>query len=187
MLAYLFWHRPNRDVSRSTYELALARFHERLAGVPCAGSKASAAYRISETPWLGGERGYEDWYLIEASSALDELNRVAVSGQMEEPHAAIAALMETGHGGLYALHSGAAAGPSRSRVLWLGRPRGIQYEAVLEAFVSELREPVACWRRQMVLGPAPEFAVVVSPEQEVVAPDGWTAVAVDRTCLWPTP
>ncbi len=187
MLAYVFWHRPYARISRAGYESALARFHEGLARTSCPGLKASTAFRITEAPWLGGRAGYEDWYLIEASWALDPLNNVAVAGPMEASHGDIAAAMETGFGGLYALDWGDWESPSLSRVLWLARPRGIEYGPVLAAFRARLGGPLACWRRQLVLGPAEEFAVVVSPDQEVIAPESWTAAAVDRTRLWPPP
>ena len=187
MLAYIFWHRPDKGVPAATYESALGRFHDSLAGANCPGFHSSRAWRVSGAPWLGGGAGYEDWYLIEASWALDALNSVAISGRREESHGAVAAHMEEGHGGLYDLIWGEAQGPARSRTLWLGRPRGIDYRPVLDAFRAELAAPVALWRRRMVLGPAPEFALVVGPKQDLARPQGWTATMVDRACVWPAP
>ena len=36
------------------------------------------------------------------------------------------------------------------------------------------------WRRQMVLGPGKEFALIVPPELNVAAPAGWSALAIER-------
>lgn len=185
MLAYIFWHRPYAGTSEDVYESTLLEFHQQLAEVSPPGFQASAVYRISPAPWLGDREGYEDWYLVEAAWALDPLNRTAATGRMEAPHAVIAALMETGHGGLYALLWGDRIPAPHSSVAWLSRPRGIRYEPVL----AELRDPLggqlSCWRRQMVLSPAPEFALVGAPTLDPSLPSGWQARVVERICIWP--
>ena len=187
MLAYIFWHRPYEMHAQPVYESALLEFHRQLAQTSPRGFKASAAYRISPTPWLGAREGYEDWYLVDGSWALDPLNQGAVIGRMESPHAAIAALMETGYGGLYSLVLGEPAHPPRSRVAWLSRPRGIRYEPVLAELRERFGGPLSCWRRQMVLSPAPEFALVGSPSLDPVLPSGWQATVVERVSIWPGP
>ena len=78
VLAYVFWHRPYAEVSRSDYEAALAAFHEQLHRASCPGLEGSAAYRIFGAPWQGGGDGYEDWYVVASSWALDPLNSTAV-------------------------------------------------------------------------------------------------------------
>lgn len=112
MLAYVFWHRPRKGVDPAAYETALVAFHRALAEEALDGVHGSACYAA------GG--GYEDWYFIEASFALDTLNTAAVSGRMTEHHHAAAALAGEMSAGLY-------------------------------------REAEGTWRRQMVLGPAPEL------------------------------
>ncbi len=185
MLAYVFWHRPYAEVSRSDYEAALAAFHEQLRRASCPGLEGSTAYRISGAPWQGGGEGYEDWYVVVGSWALDPLNSTAVSGMREEAHGGVAAYSETGAGGLYDLVWGEALGLPRRHTVWLGRPRGIEYRPVIESLRARLAEPVACWRRRMVLGPAPEFAVVARPDQALEAPDGWTVTGIDGELIWP--
>ena len=66
---------------------------------------AAGSFRIEPVPWLGDLPGYEDWYLMEGSWAMDPLNASAITGAMQAPHDDVAALMEEGHGGLYA-HAG---------------------------------------------------------------------------------
>lgn len=187
MLAYIFWHRPYPAISESEYESTLLRFHRQLAEVSPSGLQASAAHRISPTPWLGERGGYEDWYFLDAAWALDPLNRAAASGRMEAPHGAIATLMETGYGGLYSLVSGELAHLPRSRVSWLSRPRGIRYEPVLAELCERIGGQLNCWRRQMVLSPAPEFALVGPPSLNPVLPTGWQARVVERFSIWPAP
>lgn len=187
MLAYIFWHRPYPGIPEDRYESTLREFHYELAKVLPPGFQSSAAYRISPTGWLDQRDGYEDWYFVDASWALDPLNRVAASGRMEEPHAAIAALMEKGCGGLYSLLFGEAIQAQRSRVVWLGRPRGIRYELILAELRRGLDSTTSCWRRQMVLSPAPEFALVGSLSLMPIVPPGWSHSIVQRTCVWPTP
>ena len=82
-------------------------------------------------------------------------------------HDAAAAQMEEGHGGLYALVWGEPALPKLSTVVWLTRPRGIQWRTTLEA----LQLPgTTLWRRQMVLGPGKEFAFIVPPPSLSMSP-----------------
>ena len=72
--------------------------------------------------------------------------------------------------------------PSDSTVTWLTRPRGIQWHPALEP-IREAIPSAQAWRRQMVLGPAPEFAIVTGPEQPITIPDGWQPRVLKRTRL----
>jgi hypothetical protein len=94
-------------------------------------------------------------------------------------HDAAAAQMEEGHGGLYALAWGEPVLPERSTAVWLTRPRSIQWHPVLDALHQQL-PPTTLWRRQMVLGPGTEFAIIVPPGVNVAAPSGWSALAIER-------
>ncbi len=187
MRAFVFWHRAAPGASRSAYDAAQVRFHERLAATSTPGFIDSATYRVSALPWLSGEEGYEDWYLVADSAGLDPLNEASVAGRMKQAHDEAAADMEEGYGGLYALLWGEPAAPARSRCLWLSRPRGVTYAPILEAFRERLGESAVCWRKQMVMGPGREFAVFVDPEHEIMAPEGWTVMSAERTRLWPPP
>ena len=139
---------------------------------------------ISAIPWLDDRAGYEDWNLVEASWALDPLNRFAVTGPMEAAHGRIAGLMDVGHGGLYQLVLGDGRLPDRSRVCWLSRPRGVpDHGAVLEDICGRAGAATSCWRRQMVLGPAPEFAIVGGADLRLDLPEGWDGLYVDRERL----
>jgi hypothetical protein len=59
------------------------------------------------------------------------------------------------------------------------RPRGIQWRPALDALRQQLPQPTL-WRRQMVLGPGKEFALIVPPGVNVAAPAGWSALAIER-------
>lgn len=183
MLAYIFWHRPNADADRDAYEAALAKFHRELAEAGSPGFLSSGAFRISETPWLDDAPGYEDWNLVDEVGALDPLNVVAVSGQMAESHGLIASMMDVGLGGLYELLEGEAHLNDRSRLIWLTRPRGIEFRPVMAELVQRAGGGVSCWRRRMVLGPAAEFLLVGDADLELEAPDEWQALTVERTRL----
>ncbi len=96
-------------------------------------------------------------------------------------HDNVASQMEQGAGGLYGMAWGEPALPADSTVTWLTRPRGIQWQPVLEAVRRRVTN-AAVWRRQMVLGPASEFAVVTGGE-DVPIPDGWQGRSVKRVRL----
>ena len=106
MLAYVFWHRPREGVEEAAYEAALVDFHAGLDGEALEGVHGSATFALDGLPWLGGA-GYEDWYFVEASFALDTLNQAAVTGSLGEKHRAIAELTGPMTAGLYRLVEGA--------------------------------------------------------------------------------
>jgi hypothetical protein len=182
MLAYLFWHRPFKGVDRKLYEEALMRFQSDLAAVKPAGVVGAASFRIEPVHWLDGLSGYEDWYLLDGSWAIDSLNAFAIAGHMQEPHDKVAALMEHGHGGLYAHVGGETALPEQSTIYWLTRPRSIQWRAAIDPFRAQYPH-ANIWRRQMVLGPAAEFGVEMPGDEELEAPSRWEFHRVRRTRL----
>ncbi|MGH7073720.1 MAG: hypothetical protein ACREFD_05885 [Stellaceae bacterium] len=185
MLAYIFWHRPHASSDAGRYEDALLRFHRGLSEQPPPGFGGAASYRIPGVPWLADRAGYEDWCYVDGSWALDPLNGFAVAGHAKGPHDEAAAEMEVGYGGLYGRMWGTPDLPNRHHVTWLTRPRGIDWRAELEPVRGRFPDAV-CWRRQMVFGPAPEFAVVIPSGQEAIAPPGWQARYVIGERLLPT-
>ena len=182
MLAYIFWHVPLSGIGPSDYEAALLAFQRDLAKTPPSGFASCATYRISEVPWLDGRSGYEDWYFIDTSASLDALNEAAVAPPRHAIHAAIASKMDLGRGGLYR-HVFGEEQSFGARVVWLTRPRGIDYEPVLRAIADGSAGFLSCWRRQMVLGPADEFAVVGTSGLAFAIPQGWRGRTVERRIL----
>lgn len=182
MLAYVFWHRPYAHVDRNRYENAILQFQSNLTGDEPPGFISAASFQIEPVAWLGDLPGYEDWYLLEGAWALDPLNGFAMSGHAQAPHDNVAALMEGGHGGLYASAGGERVAAPQSTVHWLTRPRGIQWQPAVEAMRARCPQ-AKVWRRQMVLGPASEFAVEVPGEAEIGVPSGWQHLRVKRVRL----
>ena len=167
-LAYVFWHWPARSAG---YDRRLAAFHAAL-GMP-----GTVAYRLERAPWDGAAPApYEDWYPVAGWAALGELNERAVSGARRAPHDAVAERADAGTGAVYGL---LRAGPDPHAVrfaAWFGKPSGASYEAFGEAIASALggRE-AAVWQRQLVLGPAPEYAVLAASPLELPWPAVGTA------------
>lgn len=182
MLAYIFWHRPFAQVDRQAYENAIVRFQGDLAAQPPPGFIAAASFRIEPVPWLDGKPGYEDWCLLEGSWAMDPLNSYAVTGSRQPSHDSAAALMEDGHGGIYAHVGGETPPPQESTAYWLTRPRGIDWRAALAPVRTKCPQ-ANVWRRQMVLGRPAEFAVTVPGDMAIEVPSGWMARSVKRTRL----
>ncbi len=191
MLAYLFWHRPRSGAGGEEYEQALRSFQRSLARTPPAGSHGCASFRLAEAPWTetngAGEQLYEDWYLVEDFAALGVLGRAAVGRGHRTPHDAAARRAGFGAGGVYELLEGDGG---------LGAPLAVWVERVPDARPLELGELLAdgmdparasLWRRQLVLGPAPEFCLLSErpPAGTSAArlPPGWSATAIARTPL----
>jgi hypothetical protein len=182
MLAYVFWHRPYAHIDRSRYEEAILRFQTDLTRQPPPGFIAAASFAIEAVPWLDDKPGYEDWCLLEGSWAMDPLNSYAITGSRQPSHDSVAALMENGHGGIYAHAGGETPPPQQSTAYWLTRPRGIDWRAALDPVRAKCPQ-ANIWRRQMVLGRPAEFAVTVPGDTAIEVPSGWTALGVKRLRL----
>lgn len=143
MLAYVFWHRPRSGVGVDEYEERQREFHSSL-------DASSACFRIAELPFGDRDRAYEDWYLVDGWAALGELNESAVDSLRRNPHDRAATHAAAGWGSVYMLARGTEEIPDG--VEWLEKPRG----EPSDEFVASLPHG-AIWRRQLVLGPAPEF------------------------------
>ena len=156
MLAYLFSHRPATAVDIAAYEGALRRLHAALAEAEIPGFVASATYREAG--------GYTDWYAVEDSASLDHLNDAAVSGDRAESHTFLARFAAEGVGKLLRLAEGELDIDARFEVR-LSKPAGVPYGQLYETLRGWTRRPgVGLWRRMMVLGPPPEFALL-GPER----------------------
>lgn len=156
MLAYLFWHRPRRGVEVSRYEEAQREFHAAL-------ETPSACFHVASLPFEEGE-GYEDWYLVEGWEALGDLNAAAVDARRRAHHDRAAAMVGNGWGGVYAHLDGAEEIPVEAS--WLEKRPG----QPLEDLLSPLDPATPVWRRQLVLGPAPELCIGVGgPDRRQIA------------------
>lgn len=156
MLAYVFWHRPKADVDRDAYESAQRAFHGTIA-VP------SGCFRLDALPF-GRGGGYEDWYLIEGWAELGALNDAATDSARRDRHDRAAELAADGWGAVYALVRGPAEIPAG--VDWRDKERGRPTADFLDSLPAS-----TVWRRQLVLGPAPEFCAAAASSE-------------DRACIW---
>jgi hypothetical protein len=203
VLAYLFWHRPRDGAATTTYERAHVAFHRSLAHAPPVGFLGSVALRVADLPWLraaaapedrAGDEGldsYEDWYFLEDHAALGVLNEAAIGRGHRTAHDDVARRSGPGAGGLYVLIEGHRPPPpaASSLAVWVaGPPRAGRYE--IGKLLGDGIDPdhASLWRRQLVLGPAPEFCLLtpepplgVSPTR---LPAGWQATALRRETLW---
>jgi hypothetical protein len=190
LLAYVFWHRPRGGSDVGAYERAQLEFHRSLQRNPPVGLRASATYRLDDVPWLGGgvAPGYEDWYLLEGFATLGVLNEAAVGRGHRTSHDRAARMAAAGAGGLYLLIEGSAIPPARGVAVWVARPPGGARPELAE-LLADGAEPsgASLWRRQLVLGPAPEYCLL-APEPPAGTgprrlPAGWEARTLVREPL----
>jgi hypothetical protein len=167
---------PTRTPSVSATNRAIVRFQTDLAGSKPPGFIGATSFQIEAVPWLSHLPGYEDWYLLSGTWAMDPLNAFAISGHVQAPHDSVAAMMEQGHGGLYAHAGGESMLAPHYTIHWLTRPRGIQWQPTIEAVRGSCPHAQA-WRRQMVLGPAAEFAVEPRQKQRSTCPTAGSVAA----------
>ena len=162
MLAYVFWHWPAPGVDPDAYARDLVGFLDAL------GTPGAHSLRLDRAPFDGpGGPVFEDWYPVADWAGLGELNERAVSGPRRAPHDAVATQAGGGAGAVYGLVAG-EPGP-RAAAAWLPKPPGTPHET----FVAELTAAAphaTIWQRQMVLGPAPEFAVLTDDPVSLPAP-----------------
>lgn len=190
-LAYVFWHPPASGEVVADYEAALSTFHRALADTPIAGLLATRAARVPDVPWLPGG-GYEDWYIVRNYGDLGELNGAAVDTARRHAHADIASRSGRGSGALYGLNVGTAA-IAPAVVVWLSKPRNVPYSEFYGELLARigsaerlLKSAVGVWRRQLVLGPAPEFCVT-APEPLPELPPAWSPFSVPVRSVYGRP
>lgn len=160
MLAYVFWHIPKEETDPEVYESSLRSFHETLSVDEPVGFRASAIFRHYALPWAPPSLFvYEDWYLVNDFAALGLLNDAAIEASRRNVHDAAAASSAWGAGGVYRPR-GTDASLSGGFSYWLSKPEGMGYEAFYEEVGASAEKLL--WRRQMVLGPAPEFCLLAA-------------------------
>ncbi len=152
-LAYVFWHWPARAAG---YEELLQGFHDAL------GIAGSVTFRLDRAPWEdAAPQPYEDWYPVDGWAALGELNDLAVSGARRGPHDAAARAAGAGTAGVYRRIREGPPLAGVEHAAWFGKPSGVAYEVFDRQIEEALRGTEATvWQRQLVLGPAPEYAVL---------------------------
>jgi hypothetical protein len=156
-LAYVFWH--SAAPPALAYQADLLAFHASLAADPPSGFIRSQTSGLAGASWLGAaQESYEDWYLVEGWAAIGELNRQAVASPHATSHDQIAHQAGSGAGALYGLDAGDASAPAPVRT-WFAKPEGWSYDRLAEALAVSLGKGGSLWRRQLVLGPAPEFCL----------------------------
>jgi hypothetical protein len=185
MLAYVFWHWPDPAVAPESYEDRLIAFHQSLAARKPQGFHCSVVFQIDGAPWLGaGRRGYEDWYLVEGSFALDLLNEAAVSNARKEIHDQAARMAAGGTAGLYRLRRGAPTVAESRWATWFAKPAGTSYEEFYVQLQPWTDRPgVGLWGRQMTLGPTPEFCLLSPHRLELPASLAGLTIKLDMVAL----
>jgi hypothetical protein len=154
MLAYVFWHWPRFDVDLTLYQKNLRAFHKTLAANTPPGFHHSTAFSIKGANWLDSTgSAFEEWYLLDNSAALDQLNDAAVTGACEQPHNVVAKDAAGGTAGLYRLRRGAADLSRKRFAVWFSKPDGMSYKDFLARVDEEQLPRAALWQRQMTLGP----------------------------------
>jgi hypothetical protein len=194
VLAYLFWHRPREGADVERYEQAQLAFHRSLARSAPAGMRGSTISRVDSLPYGDQQEAgpaYEDWYLLEDFAALGVLGEAAVGRGHRTAHDHAASSFGTGAAGLYGLIEGESVDReirSATVAVWVARPVGSNPGTCAE-LLGDGSEPghASVWRRQLVLGAAPEFCVLADEVPTGVAPErlpaGWQARTIRREAL----
>jgi hypothetical protein len=186
MLAYVFWHRSRSEVEASRYEASLSRFHHALREQPPSGFLLSRIHRLGDVPWMGGGPGYEDWYVLRDSAALDELNDAARDARRESAHDEAASLAIEGVAGLYRPLGEVGADLSPEAVaIWLDKPRSASYREYLADLRAVLPAGAELWQRAMVLGPTPEFCLITTGDDRGLSLPETVAGRIPCVPAWP--
>jgi len=124
------------------------------------------------------------------------LNEAAVGRGHRSPHDAAARRSGAGAGGVYALlegRPGADALAAGRQAVWIEHapegPAQMRREGMAELLADGIDPASASlWRRQLVLGPAPEYCVIAVELPSGVRPgrlpEGWTARVLAREAVY---
>jgi hypothetical protein len=184
MLSYVFWHWHRPQIEANTYQEYLINFHRTLCANKSTGFHYSSVLLLEQASWLGrvGET-YEDWHVVEKSAALDALNERAVTGACRAPHDQVARETQGSAAGLYQLVFGDAHLPFVHVAYRFDKPAGMSYVALdglLQSLVEDAKGNL--WRRQMNLGPGPEFCLHCA--QEIALPANLQALKIPVKQIW---
>jgi hypothetical protein len=160
-LAYVFWHWPRPGVSIESYEKRLLSFQSALKSANPSLVRAHLSYRVESLPWGPADAPlYEDWYVVKDFAAIGTLNDAAVVPGTKEFHDSVAKDYLSGAGGVFKLIHGSIPLPEARYANWVGKPVGTSYQEYYKEATEALGDQRAdLWRRQMVLGPSPQFCV----------------------------
>lgn len=167
VLSYVFWHAAKKGVDERLYRETLIEFHRTFQNNPPAGFLSSHVFTVPSVPWLPGHTPvYEDWYLLDGSAALDNINEAAVLYPRQTAHDGVARLAAAGTAGLYRLRAGTTNDLVVQRALWFAKPDSENYETFFRRFLKIQPVAFALWGRQMTLGPTPEFCLQLDSTEE---------------------
>ncbi|MEM0272330.1 MAG: hypothetical protein QW514_07305 [Thermoprotei archaeon] len=160
MFAYVFWHQRDSNYSTKSYVEGLTTFHSSLASMGVRGFLGSFSFRVNGAPWLTGE-GYEDWYLVAGLGVLEELNSLVEKSNLKAVHDEIAHMSVNGKGTILTPIMGDPTLVNTTKALWFSKPRGTSYADFYKDISSSIRGVTSSvWRRQLALGPTPEFLLL---------------------------
>ena len=160
-IAYVFWHTPRPSASRRRYEAALRRFVGSLDAHPPSGLQRASTARLPHPPWnLAAGPIYEDWYVLDDFASLGAIRAVAYERPWKAFHRAVARGAATATSSVYQLLAGDPSSPSGGGSAWFSLPAPARYSTIRRPLIQLVEGAgVGLWRRQLALGPAPEFCV----------------------------
>jgi hypothetical protein len=192
LIAQIFWHIRNIELSKSVYENSLSNMERALKSSKSPGHIQTAIFESPSLPWIESTHEvFQSWYLLENLAALDNLLKLFDQAmqtddnpKLDQSHEQIMSNSDNEAGGLYRHQSGNLDISAAINIYWISKDRSVDHGEFLARLNSAAdANEISIWSRILGLSPATPFCLLSNRELEF--PQELAVIENPINVLWP--